>query len=132
MQAPKTPTSDDMCEALALALEPKKESGEEKDSGEDEDSGGEDKDSGGEEKDSDMDSDKESDDETCAEALVKQVKTERTEQPKAKAKDKITTPSSKKRTRIQMIQDLTNEDEIVAPVPTKKDAGICQVLESLV
>ena len=53
-------------------------------------------------------------------------------QPKAKAKDKISHPSSKKRTRIQMIQDLTNEDEIVAPVPTKKDAGICQVLESLV
>ena len=143
MQAPKTPTNDDMCEALTLALEPKKESGEEKDSGEDEDPGGEDKDSGGEEKDSDIDSDKESDDETCAEALVKQVKTERTEQPKAKAKDKITTPSSKakdkittpsskKRTRIQMIQDLTNEDEIAAPVPTQKDAGICQVLESLV
>ena len=141
MQAPKTSTSDDMCEALALALEPKKESGEEKDSGEDEDPGGEDKDSGGEEKGSDIDSDGDIDDETCAEAskkavtpvaLVKKVKTEPTEQPKAKAKDKISHPSSKKRTRIQMIQDLTKEDEIVAPVPTKKDAGICQVLESLV
>ena len=78
-QAPKTPTSlddltnDDICEALALALEPKKESGEEKDSGEDEDSGGEDKDSGGEEKDSDIDSDGDSDDETCAEASKKAV-----------------------------------------------------------
>ena len=125
-QAPKTPTSlddltnDDICEALALALEPK---------------------DSGEEKDSDIDSDSDSDDETCAEAskkamtpvaVVKKVKTEPTEQPKAKAKDKISHPNSKKRTRIQMIQDLTKEDEIVAPVPTKKDAGICQVLESLV
>ena len=119
-KAPKTPTSlDDLSkEDIAAALD--RNLMEDLDLGEND------------EKDSDMDSDKESDDETCAEALVKQVKTERTEQPKAKAKDKITTPSSKKRTRIQMIQDLTNEDEIVAPVPTKKDAGICQVLESLV
>ena len=73
MQAPKTPTNDNICEALTLALEPKKESGEEKDSGEDEDSGGEDKDSGGEEKGSDIDSDGDIDDETCAEASKKAV-----------------------------------------------------------
>ena len=124
-QAPKTPTSlddltnDDICEALALALEPT---------------------DSGEEKDSDIDSDSDSDEETCAEAskkamtpqaVVKKIKTEPTEQPKAKAGPRPG-PISKKRTRIQMIQDLTKEDEIVAPVPTKKDAGICQVLESLV
>ena len=126
-KAPKTPTSlDDLTKddiALALDQNLMENLGE------------------NEEKDSDIDSDSDSDDETCAEAskkamtpvaVVKKVKTEPTEQPKAKAKDKISHPSSKKRTRIQMIQDLTNEDEIVAPVPTKKDAGICQVLESLV
>ena len=84
-----------------------------------------------EEKDSDIDSD--SDEQTCAEASKKPtIKKEPSGQgcvvkPKAGIK--------KKKTRIQMMCDLTKEDavdEIVAPVPTKKDAGICQVLESLV
>lgn len=125
-KAPKTPTSlDDLTKddiALALDLNLMENLGE------------------NEEKDSDIDSD--SDEETCAEAskktmtletVMKLIKKEPTEEPKAKAKAKAA--SAKKRTRIQMIQDLTKEDavdEIVAPVPTKKDAGICQVLESLV
>ena len=123
-KAPKTPTSlDDLTKddiALALDQNLMENLGE------------------NEEKDSDIDSD--SDEETCAEAskktmtletVMKLIKKEPTEEPKAKAK----AASAKKRTRIQMIQDLTKEDavdEIVAPVPTKKDAGICQVLESLV
>ena len=66
-----------------------------------------------------------------AEAQTKARKT------KTEAKAQAKAASAKKRTRIQMIQDLTEEDaveEIVAPVPvpTNKDAGICQVLESLV
>ena len=134
-KAPKTPTSlDDLTKddiALALDLNLMENLGE------------------NEEKDSDIDSD--SDEETCAEAskkpmtletVMKLIKKEPTEEPKvasakkkAKAEAKAKAASAKKRTRIQMIQDLTKEDaveEIVAPVPTKKDAGICQVLESLV
>ena len=123
-KAPKTPTSlDDLTKddiALALDLNLMENLGE------------------NEEKDSDMDSDSDSDDETCAEAskkpmtletvmtIIKKEPTEKCGVKKPKA------ASAKKRTRIQMIQDLTKEDEIVAPVPTKKDAGICQVLESLV
>ena len=64
-----------------------------------------------------------------AEAQTKARKT------KTEAKAQAKAASAKKRTRIQMIQDLTEEDaveEIVAPVPTNTDAGICQVLESLV
>ena len=116
-KAPKTPTSlsdiskEDIAEALDLNLMENLEENEEKDS--------------------DIDSD--SDEQTCAEASKKPIiKKEPSGQcgvvkPKAGIK--------KKKTRIQMIQDLTKEDavdEIVAPVPTKKDAGICQVLESLV
>ena len=127
-KAPKTPTSlDDLSKddiALALDRNLMENLGE------------------NEEKDSDIDSD--SDEETCAEAskktmtletVMKLIKKEPTEEPKAKAKAASGRPLGKKRTRIQMIQDLTKEDaveEIVAPVPTKKDAGICQVLESLV
>lgn len=132
-KAPKTPTSlDDLTKddiALALDQNLMENLGE------------------NEEKDSDIDSD--SDEETCAEAskktmtletVMKLIKKEPTEEPKAKATSakaeaKAKAASAKKRTRIQMIQDLTEEDaveEIVAPVPTKKDAGICQVLESLV
>ena len=134
-KAPKTPTSlDDLSkEDIAAALDRNlmENLGE------------------NEEKDSDIDSDSDSDEETCAEAskkpmtleaVMKIIKTEPTEEPKAKATSakaeaKAKAASAKKRTRIQMIQDLTKEDavdEIVAPVPTKKDAGICQVLESLV
>ena len=124
-KAPKTPTSlDDLTKddiALALDQNLMENLGE------------------NEEKDSDIDSD--SDEETCAEAskkpmtletvmtIIKKEPTEKCGVKKPKA------ASAKKRTRIQMIQDLTKEDavdEIVAPVPTKKDAGICQVLESLV
>ena len=126
-KAPKTPTSlDDLTKddiALALDLNLMENLGE------------------NEEKDSDIDSD--SDEETCAEAskkpmtletvmtIIKKEPTEKCGVKKPKA------ASAKKRTRIQMIQDLTEEDaveEIVAPVPvpTNKDAGICQVLESLV
>ena len=124
-KAPKTPTSlDDLTKddiALALDLNLMENLGE------------------NEEKDSDIDSD--SDEETCAEASKKPmtletvmtiIKKEPTGQCGVK---KPKAASAKKRTRIQMIQDLTKEDavdEIVAPVPTKKDAGICQVLESLV
>lgn len=138
-KAPKTPTSlDDLSkDDLALALDQNlmENLGE------------------NEEKDSDIDSDSDSDEETCAEAskkpmtletVMKLIKKEPTEEPKvasakkkakAEAKAQAKAASAKKRTRIQMIQDLTEEDaveEIVAPVPTKKDAGICQVLESLV
>ena len=124
-KAPKTPTSlDDLTKddiALALDQNLMENLGE------------------NEEKDSDIDSD--SDEETCAEAskktmtletvmtIIKKEPTEKCGVKKPKA------ASAKKRTRIQMIQDLTKEDavdEIVAPVPAKKDAGICQVLESLV
>ena len=126
-KAPKTPTSlDDLSkEDIAAALDRNlmENLGE------------------NEEKDSDIDSDSDSDEETCAEAskkpmtletvmtIIKKEPTEKCGVKKPKA------ASAKKRTRIQMIQDLTKEDavdEIVAPVPTKKDAGICQVLESLV
>ena len=137
-KAPKTPTSlDDLSkEDIAAALDRNlmENLGE------------------NDEKDSDIDSDSDSDDETCAEAAKKAlaleaekpVKKEPTEEPKvasakkteknnqAKANSRL---RAKKRTRIQMIQDLTVEEppeEIVAPVPTNKDAGICQVLESLV
>ena len=126
-KAPKTPTSlDDLTKddiALALDQNLMENLGE------------------NEEKDSDIDSD--SDEETCAEAskktmtletVMKIIKKEPTEETKGGVK-KPKAASAKKRTRIQMIQDLTKEDavdEIVAPVPTKKDAGICQVLESLV
>ena len=133
-KAPKTPTSlDDLSkEDIAAALDRNlmENLGE------------------NEEKDSDIDSDSDSDEETCAEAskkpmtleaVMKIIKTEPTDEPKvasakkrAKAEAKAKAASAKKRTRIQMIQDHTNEDEIVAPVPTQKDAGICQVLESLV
>ena len=72
-----------------------------------------------------------------AEAQTKARKTKAEAKTKAKAEAQAKAASAKKRTRIQMIQDLTEEDaveEIVAPVPvpTNKDAGICQVLESLV
>ena len=137
-KAPKTPTSlDDLTKddiALALDQNLMENLGE------------------NEEKDSDIDSDSDSDEETCAEAskkpmtleaVMKIIKTEPTEEPKAKATSAkaeakakaASAKKDKKRSRIQMIQDLTKEDaveEIVAPVPTKKDAGICQVLESLV
>ena len=142
-KAPKTPTSlDDLSkEDIAAALDRNlmENLGE------------------NEEKDSDIDSDSDSDEETCAEAskkpmtletVMKLIKKEPTEEPKvasakkkakaeaqAKYLSKAKAASAKKRTRIQMIQDLTEEDaveEIVAPVPTNTDAGICQVLESLV
>ena len=138
-KAPKTPTSlDDLSsEDIAAALDRNlmENLGE------------------NEEKDSDIDSDSDSDEETCAEAskktmtletVMKLIKKEPTEEPKvasAKKKEKNQQAQAnsrlraKKRTRIQMIQDLTVEEppeEIVAPVPTNKDAGICQVLESLV
>ena len=125
-KAPKTPTSlDDLSkEDIAAALDRNlmENLGE------------------NEEKDSDIDSDSDSDEETCAEASKKAeakaqaIKKEPTEE-QAEAKAQAKAASAKKRTRIQMIQDLTEEDaveEIVAPVPTNKDAGICQVLESLV
>ena len=116
-KAPKTPTSlsdiskDDIAEALDLNLMENLEENEEKDS--------------------DIDSD--SDEQTCAEASKKPIiKKEPSGQcgvvkPKAGIK--------KKKNRIQMMCDLTKEEPvetIVASVPTKKDAGICQVLESLV
>ena len=151
-KAPKTPTSlDDLSkEDIAAALDRNLM---------------ENLDMENEEKDSDMDSDSDSDDETgekktmTLETAMKLIKEEPTEEPKVasvkkktkaeaeaqtkarktktEAKAQAKAASAKKRTRIQMIQDLTEEDaveEIVAPVPvpTNKDAGICQVLESLV
>ena len=116
-KAPKTPTSlddltkDDIALALDLNLMENLEENEEKDS--------------------DIDSD--SDEQTCAEASKKPtIKKEPSGQgcvvkPQAGIK--------KKKTRIQMMCDLTKEEPvetIVVSVPTKKDAGICQVLESLV
>lgn len=151
-KAPKTPTSlddltkDDIALALDQNLMENLGENEEKDS----------------DIDSDSDSDEETCAEASKkpmtlETVMKLIKEEPTEEPnvasvkkktkaeaeaqtkarktKTEAKAQAKAASAKKRTRIQMIQDLTKEDavdEIVAPVPTKKDAGICQVLESLV